>query len=108
MKDQQNHKERLASAKKQVRRIQIFYIHLAGYIVVAALILLNFYVMDEGPHTKAVVWINTSTLVGWTIFIGIHWYRVFRGRFLFKKSWEDRKIKEYLKEDSGEETTMWE
>jgi hypothetical protein len=101
-------KEQLIAAKSHVRRIQIFYIHLVGFIIVVSLILYNFYIMEDGAHKKAIVWINTSTLVGWTIFIFIHWWRVFRGRFLFKKSWEDKKLKEYLEEDSDEKTTMWE
>ena len=103
-----NEKESLLRAKKKVRQIQIFYIHLVGYLIVVGLLLYNFYIMEEGPHTKAIVWINTSTMIGWTIFIIIHWWRVFKGRFLFKKEWEDRKIKEYLNKDTKEEKTMWE
>lgn len=108
MTKQQNHKKRLVEAKKQVRKLQLFYIHLALYIIIVGLILFNFYIMEDGSHTKAIVWINTTTLIGWTIIIGIHWYRVFKGKLLFKKSWEDRKLKEYLKEDIEEEKTMWE
>jgi hypothetical protein len=100
--------ESLIRAKKKVKQIQIFYLHLVGYLVVVSLILYNFYIMDDGPYKKAVTWVNTSTLVGWTIFIIIHWWRTFKGRFLFKKEWEDRKIEEYLNKNTEEETTMWE
>jgi hypothetical protein len=103
-----NEQESLIRAKKKVKQIQIFYLHLVGYLVVVSLILYNFYIKDGGPHKKAVTWVNTSTLVGWTIFIIIHWWRAFKGRFLFKKEWEDRKIEEYLNKITEEETTMWE
>ncbi|MCA0132152.1 2TM domain-containing protein [Winogradskyella alexanderae] len=108
MNHSDHNKERLAEAKRQVKRIKLFYIHLVGYLVVVALVLLNFYIMDKGLHEKAITWVNTTTLVGWTIFIFIHYWTVFKGRFLFKKEWEDRKIKEYLNKNTEEETKMWE
>lgn len=94
-------------AKKQLKRIQLFYIHLAGYLILVALILLNFYVMEEGPYTSAITALNLSVLVGWTVFIGLHAWRVFKEKKVFKKEWEEKKIEEFLK-DNDEETTLWE
>lgn len=101
-------KERFAKAKDKVRKIKIFYLHLALYIIVVALISYNFYILEEGPYTDNITALNVSTLVFWTAFIGIHAWSVFKGRFLFKKSWEDKKIKKILKEKGKEETTFWE
>ena len=104
----EDHKSQLLRAKRHVKRIKVFYIHLVGYIVVVSLVLWNFLIMDQGPHEKAINWINGSTLVGWTIFIILHWWSLFKGGGLFKKSWEDKKIEKYMKERGEEKRTMWE
>jgi hypothetical protein len=108
METKYDQKDSLKQAKKKVRQLKIFYIHLAGYLVVVALILYNFYILGDNPYRKAIVWVNTTTLVAWTIFIALHAYSVFKGRLLFKKGWEEQKIKEYLKEDEEVKTTTWE
>lgn len=99
-------RERLLKAKKQVRKIKIFYLHLALYIIVVALIALNFYVM-EGPYTSVITGLNIIVLVLWTGFVGIHAWRVFKGKFLFQKSWEDKKTEQFLEEEKVE-TKLWE
>ncbi len=94
----------LQAAKDQVKRIQIFYLHLILYIIVVGLILHNFYIMVEGPYTDNITALNISILVLWTACIAIHGWRVFKGKLLFKKSWEDRKIKEILDKESEKVT----
>lgn len=108
MKLNENDKKRLAKAKNQVQKIKIFYLHLALYIIVVALISYNFYILEEGPYTSNITALNVSTLVLWTAFISIHGWRVFKGKFFFKKDWEDKKIKKILKENEQVETTFWE
>ncbi|WP_299224642.1 2TM domain-containing protein [uncultured Psychroserpens sp.] len=93
-------------AKAQVHRIRIFYLHLILYSIVVALISYNFYILQEGLYTSNITALNVSVLVLWTAFIVIHGWKVFKGRLLFKKSWEDKKIKTFLEED--QETTFWE
>lgn len=103
-----NEEESRQRAREQVRRIQLFYIHLAGYVLLVLLIFYNFYIMDDSPYAPAVTFVNTTVLIGWTIFIILHGWRVFKGRILFKKEWEDRKIESFVNESKEEETTMWE
>ena len=64
-------------AKEKVRKIKRFYLHLIVYILVVIL---------------------------WAILISLHAWIVFKGRLFFKKSWEERKLKEYM----GKEETKWE
>jgi hypothetical protein len=108
MKKSTIEKQRLINAQKNLRRLKIFYIHLAGYIVFVALILYNFYIIEDGPYKNSIISLNLSLLVAWSIFILIHGLNVFKGQKIFKKSWEDRKIKGYLKEKGEEKTTFWE
>ncbi|MFC0605438.1 2TM domain-containing protein [Winogradskyella pulchriflava] len=94
-------------AKRKVRRIKVFYLHLVLYLIVVALICYNFYIM-EGPYTKIITGLNITVLVFWTIAIILNAVRVFKGRLFFKKSWEDRKIEEIVNKDKEVETTFWE
>ena len=101
-------KELFFKAQKKVRRLQIFYLHLVLYLIVVALISYNFYIMDAGAYTSMITGVNVSTLVLWGVFICLHAWSVFKGRLFFKKSWEDKKIEEYLKGKDKEESTFWE
>ncbi|WP_298758720.1 2TM domain-containing protein [uncultured Psychroserpens sp.] len=109
MKLKKDQQQQFIKAKEKVERIKIFYLHLALYIIVVALISYNFYILEDGPYTSNITALNVSVLVLWTLFIGIHAWRVFKGRLLFKKSWDEKKIDKFLKEEKEEvETTFWE
>lgn len=92
-------------AKKKVDKLKVFYIHLAGYIVVVGLIVWNFLIIEEGPYKASIIWLNCTTIIVWGIFILIHAWTTFKGRFLFSKKWEDKKVKQFMEEDN---TTLWE
>lgn len=107
MEINKDEEKRFVSARHKVKRIKNFYLHIALYLIVIALLLYNFYII-EGPYTDVITGLNISIMVFWTIFITIHGLSVFKGRLLFKKSWEDRKTEEFLKEKGEDETTLWE
>lgn len=103
-----NKKEQyLIEAKKSAKRNMIFYVHLVGYFIVVALLLYNLYIV-EGPYKNNIMSLNLSILFAWTVFIIIHGLTVFKGRKIFKKSWEEKKIEEFLNEDDEVETKLWE
>jgi uncharacterized membrane protein len=90
--------ELFIKAEKKVRSIRNFYLHLILYIIGVLLISYNFYII-EGPYTSIITGLNITILVFWTLIICIHGWNVFKAKFLFKKSWEDKKIEEYLDEN---------
>ncbi len=106
MKPNTQDDRRLQFAKAHVRRIRTFYWHLIFYCVAVALIALNFYVL-EGPYTSIITGLNITVLVLWTAAISIHAWRIYKGRILFRKSWEDKKTKKFMEEEKVE-TTIWE
>ena len=95
-------------AQKRVRRLWVFYIHLAAYIISVALILYNFYIIEEGPYKNNIISLNLSILVAWSVFIIIHGLNIFKENKIFKKSWEDRKTEEFLEKKDEVKTTFWE
>ena len=108
MQPKQDEKELFLKAQKRVKQIKIFYWHLALYLIVMALILLNFYVMEEGPYVKPITGLNVSIIVLWSIAIIVNAIVVFRRKPIFNKDWEEKKIEEYLKDKHQEEQTFWE
>ena len=105
--DKAEYKKRYFEAKKRLRRIRLFYLHLVGYLLMVALVLYNFYIMEDNEYTSVITGVNVSFLVLWSVVILIHGWVVFKGPLLFKKTWEEKKIKEILKEEEVE-TTFWE
>ncbi len=99
-------KQYLIEAKKRARRIMIFYVHLLGYLIVVALLLYNLYIVD-GVYKNNIISLNLSILVAWTVFIIIHGINIFKSKSIFNKSWEQRKIEEFAKEEETEKK-LWE
>jgi len=89
-------------AKEKVRQIKIFYMHLVGYIIVVMLLSYNLYIV-EGEYKNFFIWLDLIFLVSWTIFIIVHGWVVFKGR-IFKRSWEERKIQEFMDKDKKKKT----
>ncbi|MCB0436399.1 MAG: 2TM domain-containing protein [Mangrovimonas sp.] len=90
--------ERYEQAKKQVQKLKGFYVHLLVYLVVNAFILI---VQYQNLHEGESIFTfgRFSTAFFWGIGLVAHAATVFVPRFIFTKSWEDRKIKEYMNED---------
>jgi hypothetical protein len=107
MESDNTEEQKLQKAKKHVRRIKLFYIHFAGYLIVMVLLLYNLYIV-EGEYKNNIISLNLSVLVLWTVAILWHALKVFKERKVFKKSWEDKKIASYLVKDDADETKMWE
>ena len=104
--DQQQY---LIDAKKKAKRKWLFYIHLAGYIIFVSFILYNLYIV-EGPYKDNIISLNLSIIVAWTVFIVIQGLCIFGGKLIFKKSWEKKKIEDFLNKnnDEDDETKLWE
>lgn len=104
MSKEKDTQEQFLKAKKKVHNIKVFYIHLVGYLIVVALLLYNLYIM-AGPHKEFFFWFDIIILAAWSVFILVHGWHVFKGRIVFKKSWEERKMEEFI---NKEDTKRWE
>ena len=109
MNEEIEKEQHLIEAKKKIRSVFLFYVHLIGYIVLVALLLYNLYIVN-GPYKNNIISLNLSVIVAWSVFIIIHGLNIFKGKQIFKKSWEDRKTEGFLKvkEEEEEEATYWE
>ncbi|TXG39157.1 2TM domain-containing protein [Seonamhaeicola maritimus] len=95
-------------AKEKVRHIKMFYYHLVLFIVVLILLSINFLYLDENnPYSEFFILFNSIIIVVWTVVIILHGRWALKGKSIFKKGWEDQKMKEYLEKEE-EETTLWE
>jgi hypothetical protein len=84
-----------ARAKKRVKELKGFYWHAFWYIVVNIFIV--YIIVSNGGE----FWHfgTFSTPIFWGIGLGFHALGVFGKYLIFSKSWEERKIREYMDKD---------
>ncbi|KPM33106.1 Two-component system-Sensor histidine kinase [Croceitalea dokdonensis DOKDO 023] len=79
-------------AKEHVELIKSFYVHVIIYsITIGFLAYLNY-------RTTSFVWVIFPAL-GWGLGLASHGLRAFGQNLLWGKSWEERKIKQFMEED---------
>lgn len=98
-------KELLEMAKKRVKKIKDFYIHLFIYIIGVIFFLLKTYgsVKFDFFPVKFINWFVMSI---WTVVIGIQMIELFFAEIIFGKKWEEKKIKQIMNKETEKQT--WE
>ncbi|WP_445382535.1 2TM domain-containing protein [Robiginitalea sp. IMCC43444] len=81
-------------AKERVEELKKFYGNLTSYIMVMILLAVINYLTNEWRY----MWFLWAAF-GWGIGLFFHALRTFNLNPFFGKDWEERKIKEFLKED---------
>jgi hypothetical protein len=103
---EQNHvSERYERAQKRVEEIKKFYKHLVFYLIIN-FIFIGRRIYKDISYGDSVIEAftdlnNYGFFFWWGIFLIFHAAKVFGFPNLFNKDWEDRKIKEYLKEEEN-------
>ena len=107
MKDYKNSK--YGRAKKKVDDIKGFYSHLTVYIIVnLAIIAVRIGIFNEnGIDVDIPAWTIFTTPFFWGIGLFFHGLWVFSDKLSFIRNWEDRKIREFMKEDEDDQKKMW-
>ena len=108
--------EKYERAKKRVKQIKGFYGHLRLYILINLMILIGRYLVLEYLIDPSVQtedfnnWLNWNTYISpilWGIALTIHGLVVFSNHFpIFNKNWEEKKIRELMKEEE-QNRTRW-
>ncbi|KAF2332599.1 2TM domain-containing protein [Flavobacterium daemonense] len=97
-------------AYRKVRRIKGFYSHLKVFLIVNAIIIISSLNRDFiGSHfneSGLFEWHTYSTTFYWGIALLMHAASVFGRDIFFGDDWEERKIKEYMSQES-EKSTKW-
>lgn len=104
MENSKLEEQKFIRAKKKVKQIKGFYVHLTVYLVVNAFILISGF-LASGEWKVFWAWNSYSTAIFWGIGVVFHAFNVFGFDFFFGKDWEDRKIKEIMDKDKKE---FWE
>ena len=91
-------------AKKRVKAIKGFYVHLTIYILVNLFLIVT-KSFSSGGWEQFWQWQTYNTAIFWGIGIVFHAFNVFGMGFLLGKDWEDRKIKEIMDRDKKD---FWE
>jgi hypothetical protein len=104
MENKYTEEQKYLRAKKKVKSIKGFYVHLMVYILVNGFILLS-EALSEGGWRIFWEWQSYSTMIFWGIGLAFHAFGVFGMDFILGKSWEDRKINEFMNKDKQQ---FWE
>ncbi|UOK41187.1 MULTISPECIES: 2TM domain-containing protein [Flavobacterium] len=93
METNYNEREQLERAKKRVQEIKGFYGHLAVYVSVNIFFLvIN---LLTSPKDLWFFW----PMLGWGIGVTFHGLRVFNCIPFFGNDWEEKKIREFMREE---------
>lgn len=98
--------ERYIKAKERVNKLKSFYIHLSVYVIINITMLLLIY---SGYDNKIDFWHVGSffTPLGWGVGLAIHALIVFGPNLLFLRSWERKKLDQFIAEEQGN-NNQWE
>ncbi len=91
-----NREDRYLTAKKEVKKIKGFYIHLTVYLVINGI-----FIIKNTIQAGLEGFVITISSVGlfWGIGLFFHWYGTFGKNLVFGKKWEQKKIQELLDKD---------
>lgn len=92
-------------AQKRLKELKGFYGHAFWYVVVNLFIIIMIAFNSRGD-----IWHfgTFSTAFFWGIGLAFHALSVFGKNFFFSKSWEDKKIREYLEKEEEHEKHRYE
>ena len=89
--------EKYQKAKKQVEEIKGFYSHLLSYVlVISILIFVNL------KYTPEHLWFIYS-MSGWGLGLFFHAVKVFNWFPFFGKSWEEKKMQQFIEEEKNKQ-----
>ncbi|MCK0109258.1 2TM domain-containing protein [Flavobacteriaceae bacterium S0825] len=88
-------------AKRRVKSLRRFYTHLFFFLIVNVALMFNLIMLEKDESLNVFVWVILNIMITWSIGVFIHAWVVFKGRILFSKAYEDRKIEEFMKEEQN-------
>lgn len=102
MKRDYKEEQKYVLAKQRMEKIKGFYHHLTSYVLINIFIscVIIFGLMKDNGNNFSDAMSNFgvySVWVFWGIGLFFHWVGVFGQNLFFSKSWEDRKVQEYMK-----------
>ena len=103
---ERNYKEeqKYEKARKRVKQVKGFYVHLLVYVLVNLFLLLSG-AISSGNWEAFAYWHSYTTAIFWGIGVAFHALNVFGVNIFLGENWEERKIKEMMDKDKRD---MWE
>ena len=89
-------------AKQRVKMLKRFYIHLFLFLIVNIALLFRLLMLEKDESMNFFVWVVLNIMITWSVGILVHAWIVFKGKLLFSKEYEDRKIEELTRENQNQ------
>lgn len=94
---------RSAYAKRRLKKLKKFFINVAIFLAVGLAMIVASSFKDADSVQLVPTWVAPVAMFVWVCLLIIQALHVFDNRFIYKKSWEEKKIREYM--DEGEKQT---
>ncbi len=92
--------ERYERAKQRMEEIKGFYWHLFAICLATPIVVVINYLTTDFP------W-SLFPIGAFLLSIAIHWFAVFKRGSFFTRQWEEKKIREFMDEDSEEQKRLY-
>jgi len=89
-------------ARKKVVALRRFYIHLFLFLIVNIALLFELIMLEKDESLNFFVWVVLNIMITWSIGIIVNAWCVFDGRIIFSKTFKDRKIEEFIKDEQNQ------
>jgi len=101
MENNLTEEQKYIRAKRRVKSIKGFYVHLSVYLIVNLFLFLSS-VIANGDWNNFWEWQSYSTAFFWGIGLAFHAFKVFGLFGILGNDWEERKIKELMDKDKSD------
>ena len=90
-------------AKRKIKRLKKFYINLAIFLTIGTAMIVASLFKDADSVQLVPNWVAPVAMFIWACLLIIQALHTFDNKFVYDKSWEEKKIRKYM--DEGEEQT---
>lgn len=95
-----NLNEKYLKAKKRMEEIKGFYWHLFTSVLVLPILAIVNYLTSDYPWAL-------FPIGAFILSICIHWFVVFKRGSFFTRNWEEKKIREFMREDEDQQKQLF-
>ncbi|MCO4820551.1 MAG: 2TM domain-containing protein [Flavobacteriaceae bacterium] len=89
-------------AKKRVRSLQYFYIHLFLFLIVNIALMFKLILLEKDESLNFFVWVVLNFMVTWSIVMLVHVWLIFKDSIIFSRAYQNKLTQELMKANQKE------
>ena len=89
-------------AKKRLRSLQYFYIHLFLFLIVNIALMFKLILLEKDESLNFFVWVVLNFMVTWSIVMLVHVWLIFKDSIIFNIAYQNKLTQELIKANQKE------